>query len=302
MSGGMVTWMQKRAGDFAWSSTVVKSSNNSGITTADGASEPPNATAPFANEVRRLLTGTGEAQPGLPAPLGLTNIQLIGTQNTSGGRHEGYGGRNAAWFMTSSSPFYKNGAIDFNAYLAQNGVYPDTSHKGVDNIYILLGANNTTAISIAGGKVVRTRPDYAPTLRTLLDTIKFQLMEDSTKPYYNPNLKVILLSYAFPFTDGYGYHPNGSGEYTDGTWSAQGYLELWKQNETIASDDDYCSFVSNLLIAPQVDSENAYAWIEKPKNNYTTETEIQHIEAVHPNTIGYRMFGAAVVRDIIGRI
>ncbi len=276
--------------------------NNSGITTAQGASESPATNSPFADEVKRLLTATGPAQPAMPAPLGLSNLQLIGTQNTAGGRHEGYGGRDVAWFLSTSSPFYKNGVIDFNAYLAQNTIYPDASHKGADYIYILLGANNTSAVTIEKGKIVRTRTGYTSSLKTLLDTIKSQLIDDSARAYHNPNLKVILLSYAFPFTDGYGYHPNGSGEYTDGLWSAQGYLDLWRQNQAIAADSSYCSFVSSVLIAPQVDSENAYAWINKPKNNYTSDTEVQRIEAIHPNTIGYRMFGAAVVRDIIGRI
>jgi len=250
--------------------------------------------------VKRLLTGNDSAQPALPASIGLSNIQMIGTQNTSGGRHEGYGGKDAAWFMSSSSPFYKGGKIDFNAYLAQDSVYGDTSKKGVDIIYIMLGANNTNDYITYKDRVYVLKNQYDSQMVELINTIKTQLIDDSSKTYYNPNLKIVLLNYAFPYLDGRGYHPYGSNEYGDNIGSLQGYLICYNINKKLKNS--YSGIVDNILISPQVDSENAYAYFEKEKNNYMTEKELTRIEAVHPNEIGYRQFGAAVVRDIIGRI
>ena len=274
--------------------------NNSDITSAMGASEEKNSFFSFVNEVKRLLTGNDSAQPGLPASIGLSNIQMIGTQNTSAGRHEGYGGKDAAWFMSSSSPFYIGGKIDFNAYLAQNSVYGNTSKKGVDIIYIMLGANVTNDYIAYKDRIYTLKTQYDVQMTNLINTIKTQLIDDSSKTYYNPNLKIVLLNYAFPYLDGRGYHPYGSNEYGDNIGSLQGYLICYNINKKLKNS--YSGIVDNILISPQVDSENAYAYFEKEKNNYMTEKELTRIEAVHPNEIGYRQFGSAVVRDLIGRI
>ena len=151
-------------------SSVQGQTNNSGIPASEGASE--DGTFCWTNEAKRLLTSNDTESVGMPAGLGLTNIQFIGTKNTSGGRNEGVGGVTAEYFTGSSSPFYKNGAINYNAYLGQNSVYEDTSRKGVDLIYICLGGNETMATTIVDGHLVRTkaafkahhaRPDYLAT-------------------------------------------------------------------------------------------------------------------------------------------
>ena len=97
----------------------------------------------------------------MPGGLGLTNHQLIGSLNTDGGRNEGEGGWRVNTFLSNGSPFYKNGAVDFNAYLDQDSIYEDTSHKGVDLIYILLGANNDVFASIEeNNKIKLTETGY----------------------------------------------------------------------------------------------------------------------------------------------
>lgn len=274
--------------------------NNSGITAADGT--PPNAENSWTNELKGRMTTSRTATSVLPAGLGLTNIHLIGTRNTSGGRHEGYGGWDGADFLSSRSPFYKSGAINFNAYLAQDSVYDDTGHKGVDIIYILLGANTTKTVTRYGDKLILEANEHKTQMINLLDTINTQLRTDSSKPYYNPNLKVVLLNYVFSWTDGYGYHPYGSGRYSDNCYVTQGYIACHKANKEIAEMDAYKNWVDCVLMAPQIDSEYAYLYINKQKNVYMSETEINHIEQVHPNALGYKMFGAAVMRDLLGRI
>lgn len=274
--------------------------NNSGITAADGT--PPNAENSWTNELKERMTTSRAATAVLPAGLGLTNIHLIGTRNTSGGRHEGYGGWDGADFLSSRSPFYKSGAINFNAYLAQDSVYDDTEHKGVDIIYILLGANTTKTVTRHVDKLIMEANEHRTQIINLLNTINTQLRTDSSKPYYNPNLKVVLLNYVFSWTDGHGYHPYGSGIYDDGCYVTQAYIACHRANKEIAEMDDYKDWVDCVLMAPQIDSEYAYLYINKQKNVYMSETEINHIEQVHPNALGYKMFGAAVMRDLLGRI
>ena len=53
--------------------------------------------------------------------------------------HEGYGGKTWAWFCGSESPFYYNGGIDFQAYMADH--FPALS--GIDYCIIMLGTNDT---------------------------------------------------------------------------------------------------------------------------------------------------------------
>jgi hypothetical protein len=125
--------------------------NNSNYTAADGSTV--STRSPYTNELKARLTTSRTATATLPAGLGLSNIHLIGTRNTSGGRHEGYGGWGVDDFLKSGSPFWKNGAVDYNAYLAQDSVYDDTENKGVDIMYILLGANNTTSFNPANGTI-----------------------------------------------------------------------------------------------------------------------------------------------------
>jgi hypothetical protein len=274
--------------------------NNSGVTAADGSTSSTRFS--WVNEIKARMTTSRTATQTLPAGLGLSNIHFIGTQNTTNGRHEGYGGWDGADFMKSGSPFYINGAVNFNAYLAKDNVYDDTAHKGVDIIYITLGANTTKTLTMSGRKLNLSAAEHKTQIISMLNAINTQLRTDSSKAYYNPNLKVVLLNYVFSWIDGYGYHPYGSGRYNDNCWTSQGYIACFNANNEIAAMDEYKNWVDSVLIAPQVDSEYAYCYINKQKNVYMADTEINHLEAVHPNELGYRMFGAAVMRDLLGRI
>ena len=272
--------------------------NLSGISTAQGASE--SASHPWVIEVKSYL-GNREGNNTTPAGLNLPNIHLIGTNNTNNARHEGHGGWSVSSFLGTSSPFYINGQIDFNAYLAQDEVYDDTSNKGVDFIYILLGANGGTEKSIVNGKIFIDPSDYSRTIKNFLNKIKEQIIEGNGT-YANPNCKVILLSYPSQWISGYGYHPNGSGQWTDGTVTARGMMACYYENVKIAAMDDYKSFCSTYMVAPFVDSENSFAYINKQINKRVSETYKALIEQVHPNSLGYTMIGEAIVRDIISRL
>jgi hypothetical protein len=112
----------------------------------------------------------------------------------------------------------------------------------------------------------------------------------------------VLLNYYSPWIEGHGYHPYGSGRYTDNCWTALGFYVCYQINNEIAAMDEYKDWVSSVMLSTQVDSENAFVYINKQKNVYMSETEIASLEAVHPNSIGYKMLGAAVMRDLLGRI
>ena len=281
-------------------SSVQGQTNNSGIPASEGASE--DGTFCWTNEAKRLLTSSDTGSVGMPAGLGLTNIQFIGTKNTSGGRNEGVGGVTAEYFTGSSSPFYKNGAINYNTYLGQNSVYEDTSRKGVDLIYICLGGNETMATTIADGHLVRTKAAFKAHMRTMLDQIISQLITNTSATYYNPNLKIVLLTSAFGWIAGRGYHPYGSIEWGDGINTAMSRVVCWEAVRELAAESAYSPYVDAYLCAPQIDSENGYAYINKFINNYSDVYEIEKIENVHLNRAGQRMYGAAVARDILGRL
>lgn len=273
--------------------------NNSVISpSADGMTK--SMRYPYAKELMRVLTSSDAATQTSPAGLGLSNIQLIGHLRGDV-RHEGYGGRSASWFLGTSSPFYVNGSIDFNAYLSQDTMYSDTSKKGVDYMYILLGANNGVVTSVIGGKLVLDATAYKNEMISLLDKIKSQIIEGSGT-YANPNLKVILLSYCISNPTGGAYHILGQGEYGNGMKAALAYYQYYLVNNELAAMSDYSDFVESVFVSHEVDSENAYAFINKQVNTYLSDTEKEYIENVHPNTIGYKMYGHAVARDILSRI
>ena len=276
---------------------LIGDSETQGLLNNSGAQGSENGVSPYATELKRLLQTTD----GTPRGVGLTNVRLIGTQNIAGGRHEGYGGWNANSFMNVSSPFFVGGKIDFNAYLEQDKVYDDATHKGVDVIYILLGANGGCTSSIINGKVVINASPYRNSIKLLLNKIKEQIKE-GTGSMANPNVKVVLLNYASPYINGYGYHPYGSGELENGNFMAKCFLEYWKVNEDIVKESNYSDWVYSALCATQVDSENGYVYMNKPINNYAAETEKVSLEQVHFNKAAYKQFAQAVLRDVIFRI
>lgn len=276
---------------------LIGDSETQGLLNNSGIQGTESGVYPYATELKRLLQTTN----GSPRGVGLTNVRLIGTQNAVNGRHEGYGGWNANSFMNASSPFFVGGKIDFNAYLEQNKIYDDTEHKGVDIIYILLGANGGTTSSIIDGKVHINASPYRDSIKLLLNKIKEQI-KNGTGSMANPDIKVVLLNYASPYINGHGYHPYGSGELQSGNFVAKSFLECWKVNEELINESDYNGWVFSALCATQVDSENGFVYMNKPLNNYTSDTEKVSLEQIHFNKSAYKQFAQAVLRDVIFRV
>jgi hypothetical protein len=136
----------------------------------------------------------------------------------------------------------------------------------------------------------------------MLNGINNQLRTNENADFYNPNLKVVLLNYWAPYIEGRGFHPYGSTRYVDNCYTAKLFMEYYKTNCRVAALDDYADWVDSVMLAPAIDSENGFVYMNKQKNVYMADTEPNALEAVHANSIAYKMIGAAVMRDLIGRI
>ena len=276
---------------------LIGDSETEGVLNNSGVRGSESGTFPYANELKRLLQTTD----GSPKGVGLTNVRLIGTRNTVNGRHEGYGGRTTISFLNNGSPFYIGGKIDFDAYLQQDKVYDDVSHKGVDIIYILLGANDKTSYTVQDGVLMVSKALYKVSIKRLLAKIKEQIKEGQGA-MANQNVKVVLLNYGFPYINGFGYHPYGSGEFGTGNVIAKSFYECYLLNNEIIAENDYREWVFSTMCATQVDSENGFVYMNKPLNNYIPDTEKVSLEQVHFNRSAYQQFAQAVLRDIIYRV
>lgn len=276
---------------------LIGDSETEGVLNNSGVKGSESGAFSYANELKRLLQTT----TGSPQGVGLTNVRLVGTKNTSNGRHEGYGGWTANSFLSTGSPFYVGGKIDFDAYLQQDKVYDDLSHKGVDFVYILLGANDAIVSAVQNGVLTQDKSAYKMSVKKLLAKIKEQI-KDGQGAMTNPNVKVVLLNYGFPYINGFGYHPYGSGEFENGTLVAKSFYECYKINNEIIAEADYKDWVFSTMCGTQVDSENGFVYMNKPLNNYLDETEKVSLEQVHFNRSAYKQFAQAVLRDIIFRV
>ena len=282
---------------------VIGDSEVEGITnnTGQNAVNTDKQLYPFTTELKGLLSDR-EGDDITPAGLNLSNIKLIGSRNTELGRHDGIGGWTADMFLTNtSSPFYVNGEFNFTSYLDQDKIYDDVSHKGVDIMYVLLGANNNINQIATGNGWTYNTSTYKSQMIRLLDFIKTDILTVG-KTYYNPNFKLVLINYAFPWLYGNSYHPYGISIDGDGTKNARKYYQIHLANKELANMDEYRSFVSAALIAPFIDSENCYAAIEKSINKRMTTKELIIVENVHPIKEGYQLYAEGVLRDLIGRI
>ena len=84
----------------------------------------------WVQEFKRRLTESG----GNPIGDGLININFIGTVQTTV-PCEGYSGKSYDFFISSESPFYKNGKIDIAQYALDN------EYNNIDYVLICLGAD-----------------------------------------------------------------------------------------------------------------------------------------------------------------
>ena len=155
--------------------------------------------------------------------------------------------------------------------------------------------------AVKNGVLTQDKSAYKMSIKKLLAKIKEQI-KDGQGAMANPNVKVVLLNYGFPYTSGFGYHPYGSGEFENGTLVAKYFYECYKINNEIVAENDYKEWVFSNLCGTQIESENGFVYMDKPLNNYIPDTEKVSLEQVHFNRSAYQQFAQAVFRDIIYRV
>lgn len=220
---------------------------------------------------------------------GWDNITLIGTQkqNYRGwvGQtyNEGYSGW--AWdnFNTVGSPFYINGALDFNAYLTNNGfATPDVIYIGLgwnDQKYVTENSDGTWNISA----VMAQARIFLTALTTQLPTTKVRLWTENV-----PGVR-----------GGIGNHPYGSVEWADEQRTkliqlaiAEGYKELITEFPTVGL----------VWATAQIDSEYS---LQEGRSNVNPRTNFQEViglDYVHPADTGFFQIADALISDFVSLV
>lgn len=214
------------------------------------------------------------------------NVQLIGTQKqnykgwTGKTKHEGRSGWEWSNFIKSGSPFYINGALNFNAYLSNNGF------STPDVVYIGLGWNDTRKIPINDTGVIDTSVPYN-NAKTFLTAMTNQL----------PNTKIRLWTQNVPGTKGgIGNHVYGA---TD--WSDEHRLKLYMQAiaemyESLASEFANVEIVWSIGM---VDSEFGLQESNADINYRIVDDEVLGVDYVHPADSGMFQIADAIVSDFM---
>lgn len=216
----------------------------------------------------------------------LTNITAVGTQRinhlgwTGVQYHEGYSGREWSGFISSVSPFWFSGAINFSTYLSTHSI------SGIDIMFIGMGWND----------IVKTQTDWQDNTviienaKTFLRSVKAQL----------PSTKVYLWSENMPGTiGGEGKHPYGSDPVIDVQDLKLKMGNLIKAYQTLANDVEFSSFVSLIGSHARFDSENMMQQALSPLNSRVTNTEMRGTDDVHPSDGGFFQITDAIIADFI---
>lgn len=103
----------------------------------------------WVNEFSRMLNGTGDAIENGIEPLGMTNIEVIGTLGSGTVKHEGRSGWSLNNYLNNASvgvvdnAFYnpEKSKFDLNYYLENNGFYENGVAIDGSNLYIIIMLN-----------------------------------------------------------------------------------------------------------------------------------------------------------------
>lgn len=135
------------------------------------------------------------------------DILPIGTQVDNGYRHESYGGKTWAYFVTNpSGPFWKSGRLNFQQYMTDNSFTGD-----IELVVVNLGANNAFNFATTNGRAMSAAD---------VDTAVIQLakafvdtMQNATYGFPNAHIVFNLMpapsAWSSAFGDDYGGSYNG---------------------------------------------------------------------------------------------
>jgi hypothetical protein len=195
-------------------------------------------------------------------------VTLLGTQGTNPNKYEGYGGWTVNSYITSSSPFWYSGALNFSNYMSAH------SYTGVDRVAINLGINDVFAFT-----------DDA-TLNTTLTTLitQYNTLINNIKAY-NSSIKIGIAITIPPscgqdaFAQSYGCGQT--------RWR-------YKRNIALLHKSLIANFggqeVSNIYLVPihtNLDSKNNMQTTNINTNSRNTTQIAVQSNGLHPATSGY---------------
>lgn len=205
------------------------------------------------------------------------NITLIGKKGTGLNKFEGYGGKTASWYLTNTafSPFIFNGIFDFSQYLSSNSF----QNPGVISIH--LGINDI--LSIKTLEESRTKlQNAANDISTLIANIKASV----------PTVKFIINTCIVPANqDAFGVN------YTTQLSKNIYKTNLHKYNSLLIStfrDRESEGIYLNCNMSLNIDTEIGFDSTNELISEHSTETKKRYNNAVHPNSVGYKMMGDAL--------
>jgi hypothetical protein len=215
-----------------------------------------------------------------------TNITLVGTQKvnflgwTGSEFHEGYGGWTWANFIGSGSPYYFNGALNFQTYLTTNNISSiDVMYMGLawNDIVTTMTSVNDTAPVIANAKV------FLRALHTQL-----------------PNTKVYLWTENFPSDKGgFGAHPYGATPALDIQDAKLRLSNLFLAYQVLVDDAEFSPYIKLIGANAMFDSNNMTRFALSPRNTRITNTEARGTDEVHPSDGGFFQIADSMVRSFI---
>jgi hypothetical protein len=238
-------------------------------------------------DVQTTLTDALNGNTIIKSPgKGKTNITLVGTQKNNWlgwvgtELHEGYSGWTWNDFITTGSPFYIGGALNFTQYKT-NAAIPS-----IDIMYLGLGWNDII-------KSMATDTDTASVIsaaKTFLRAVKAQM----------PATLVYLWTENFPsLMGGEGNHPYGSDVRVDiQTWKSR-LTNVYAAYKVIVEDPEFSTFVKLIGANCMFDSENMLQFGLANKNNRLANTEIRGTDDVHPSNGGFFQHADSLIRSFI---
>ncbi len=225
-----------------------------------------------------------------PAGRNWANITLIGTQKNNylgwigQTYHEGRSGWQWANFITSGSPFYYNGALDFAHYLSAN------NFNTPDIVYIGLGWNDTKAVVVSDNGKIMDVSAVMNNAKTFLDAITTQW----------PNAKIRLWTQNITGTrGGAGNHPYGAVE-----WADEQRMNLMQ----FAIMTGYKALVQNyqnvelVWSTAFIDTEYSLQEENADINTRIADKEVRGKDYVHPADSGFFEIADAIIADFCSLI
>lgn len=203
-------------------------------------------------------------------------VTLIGTQGSGDNLHEGHSGWKTEDYMTTGSPFYIGGVVDFPQYLADNSLATP------DWVFIHLGINDV--FTKTSDAVAMTQADTSfDMLDTLIDSIQSA----------GAGVKVALMIPSPPSADQDAFGDDYGSVQT--RWRFKRNILIWAR-ELIAryagQEDDGIYVVPSNTALDVVNNMSRAA--SAPVNSRSSVTAQRQNNGVHPATEGYQQIGDAV--------